>query len=556
LIMISKSALPDSGMALMESIHKLSDAGVSLIQVRTREPLRAAVVLRRNLIASETPYSEWDVTNGFRRFTTENLVEHKMPGGNEDFMTALVEPINQIRNASSQVNTRSDVVHYYVYVDPQPYIADNPVILQYIQQYAAILPTTNVCMIFITSDANIQGVPPGSIVAADMTTPSAEELLRVLRRVIKGSANVFTDGVELDEEDMQRLANLGLGLSQYEFETSAATCIIEASANRETLLTMARMTEGISKGKTAIVRQSEILDLSQPEDISNVGGMGRLKDWLKARKNCFSEEAIQFGIESPKGAVLVGVPGTGKSLVAKVTASEFGVPLVKLDFGRVFSKFVGDSESRMRSALNMVESMAPVVLFADEIDKGLGGSGGSADSGVSSRVLGSFLTWLQECKKPVFTIVTANRVDGLPPELLRRGRFDGVFSVGMPNPDERLEVLTIHLRKRDRNIKKFNRDQLDEFVKASEGYVPAEIESAVKDGIIAAFNDESAKDLEMRHIIDALHEMVPMSKSHKEAIDRMVQWAKDNATPVSYPVGAADLPKPTILRRNALRSGS
>jgi hypothetical protein len=554
--MISKSALPDSGMALMESIHKLSDAGVSLIQVRTREPLRAAVVLRRNLIASETPYSEWDVTNGFRRFTTENLVEHKMPGGNEDFMTALVEPINQIRNASSQVNTRSDVVHYYVYVDPQPYIADNPVILQYIQQYAAILPTTNVCMIFITSDANIQGVPPGSIVAADMTTPSAEELLRVLRRVIKGSANVFTDGVELDEEDMQRLANLGLGLSQYEFETSAATCIIEASANRETLLTMARMTEGISKGKTAIVRQSEILDLSQPEDISNVGGMGRLKDWLKARKNCFSEEAIQFGIESPKGAVLVGVPGTGKSLVAKVTASEFGVPLVKLDFGRVFSKFVGDSESRMRSALNMVESMAPVVLFADEIDKGLGGSGGSADSGVSSRVLGSFLTWLQECKKPVFTIVTANRVDGLPPELLRRGRFDGVFSVGMPNPDERLEVLTIHLRKRDRNIKKFNRDQLDEFVKASEGYVPAEIESAVKDGIIAAFNDESAKDLEMRHIIDALHEMVPMSKSHKEAIDRMVQWAKDNATPVSYPVGAADLPKPTILRRNALRSGS
>jgi SpoVK/Ycf46/Vps4 family AAA+-type ATPase len=302
------------------------------------------------------------------------------------------------------------------------------------------------------------------------------------------------------------------------------------------------------------VRQSEILDLSHPEDISNVGGMGRLKEWLLARKDCFSEEAQAFGVESPKGAVLVGVPGTGKSLVAKVISSIFGVPLVKLDFGRVFSKFVGDSESRVRAALKMVESMAPVVLFVDEVDKGLGGSGGSADSGVSSRVLGSFLTWLQECKAPVFTVVTANRVDGLPPELLRRGRFDGVFSVGLPNSEERLEVLAIHLRKRERDISKFKKIDLDMFVGASENYVPAEIESAVKDGLIAAFNDPSAKDLEMRHIVAALKDMVPMSKSHKAAIDAMVAWAANNATPVSHPVGEANTAKPTILRRNALRS--
>jgi SpoVK/Ycf46/Vps4 family AAA+-type ATPase len=205
-----------------------------------------------------------------------------------------------------------------------------------------------------------------------------------------------------------------------------------------------------------------------------------------------------------------------------------------LDFGRVFSKYVGDSESRVRSALKMIEQMAPCVLFADEIDKGLGGSGGGGDSGTSSRVLGSYLTWLQECKAPVFNVVTANRVQGLPPELFRRGRFDKIFSVTMPNPKGREEVLRIHLRKRGRDLDNFEREDIQAFLDASEGYVPAEIEAAVKDAITESFADVAAEDLEMRHLIAAIKDMIPLSKSHASAMEEIKRWAEANATPVEY----------------------
>ena len=185
-----------------------------------------------------------------------------------------------------------------------------------------------------------------------------------------------------------------------------------------------------------------------------------------------------------------------------------------------------------RAALQMAEDMAPVLLFADELDKGLGGAGGGGgDNGTSSRVLGTFLTWLQECKSPVFVMATANRVDGLPPELLRRGRFDQIFSIGLPSDVERLEVLNIHLRKRGKTLE-FSKEEIFQFTTASRDYVPAEIESAVKDALILAFN--AKEELGMSHVLDSLKDMVPMSKSNAASIARMVEWAKDNATPVNY----------------------
>ena len=188
----------------------------------------------------------------------------------------------------------------------------------------------------------------------------------------------------------------------------------------------------------------------------------------------------------------------------------------------------------MRQALRQVEDMAPVVLLADEVDKGLGGIGGGGDSGVSSRVLGSFLTWLQDCKKPVFTIVTANNVTGLPPELMRRGRFDAIFSTSLPTYKERYDVLRIHLALRGRDIEDFDKDDVDTLVKRLDGYVPAEIESAVKDAIVDAFAGE--EDLTIAHIESAVKAMVPLSKAFEQQITAMNEWAKNNATPA----GATD----------------
>lgn len=226
------------------------------------------------------------------------------------------------------------------------------------------------------------------------------------------------------------------------------------------------------------------------------------------------------------------VHNTGKSLAAKAVASEFGVPLIRLDFGRVFNSLVGSSEERMRRALRMVESMAPVVLLCDEIDKGLGGiNGGGGDAGTSSRVLGSFLTWLQENKTPVFTMVTANNITGLPPELLRRGRLDGIFSTGLPNDGEKLEVLNIHLAKRGYNPKDFPLVKRKKLVKFAKGYVPAEIEAAVKDGLVDAF--AAGEKFTIDHIGTALSRMIPLSHSYAVEIQKMTLWMKQNTISAS-----------------------
>lgn len=558
--MIASTSADNSELALMREINKLSDAGGSVIQITTREPIRAAIALRKHLIASEVPYKEWDVSNGWRVFTKENYTDYKVKGQNEDFATALNYPLEQLRSATSVVTMETDKVFYFAYLNPNPYIDRNPLAIELIQQYANLLPTTNVCLLFITTESTLPGVPVGTVLTCSMQTPSAAELETRVRAIVKESADGeegkrnFPQGIKVLDSDYKRIAQMGLGLSLFEFETYVAISVIDAGLSKERAITTDRVLAGVAEGKTSVVRQSEILELTTPEDISNVGGMHKLKRWVAARSECYSEDAIEFGVEPPKGMVLVGVPGTGKSLVAKVCASVLEIPLVRFDIARVFSKYVGDSESRVRDALKMIESMAPVVLFVDEIDKGLGGAGNGGDGGTSSRVLGTFLTWLQECSKPVFTVVTANRVNGLPPELLRRGRFDQIWSVSMPNEDARREVLAIHLRKRGRSIEDFDENEIQSFIAASNDYVSAEIEAAVKGGIIGAFHDKTAQKLEMRHLLKELKEIIPMSRSHAAAIAQITEWAATNAISVDGPEESVGLPPPARTAR-AIRVG-
>lgn len=539
--MIETSHPADSEFALMNELHKMADAGCAVIQVRTREPIRAVTTLRKHLINSDTPYQEWDVVNGNRTFTKENYADHQIKGDDMDFIQALRRPLENLRDGGSALRANASKVHYYVYVDSHYFVRGNPFAIELIQQYAAMLPSTNVCILFVTNEEPLPDVPMGTVMVTDFNTPTVGELEENLVKLIEASLNngtdtqesSFPDGSDMTEEDFKQVAQMGLGMTSFEFETYAALALIDAETRREKSVKVEFMLKGIAEGKTAVVRQSEILELSPSAAIEDVGGMERLKDWVSQRKGAFSEEAQEFGVEAPKGIALVGVPGTGKSLVAKAIASVFGIPLVRLDFGRVFSKYVGDSESRVRAALKMVESMSPCVLFVDEIDKGLGGASGGGDSGTSSRVLGSFLTWLQENQKPVFTVVTANRTQGLPPELLRRGRFDGIFSVSMPGAYARREVLGIHLRKRGRSIDDFDPNELAIFDQRSDGYVPAEIEAALKDAITVAYS-EPEKELKMSHIIAALEDMVPMSKANAAAIASIVEWANNNATPCEY----------------------
>lgn len=523
--------------AMLTSLYSLSGAGASVIQIRTREPLRAALALRKSILATKgNEHTEWDIINGTRTFTLHNYDNHARGEGKaEDLHTALTDILTNVRNPSSAYAT-AESTHYHVFIDPHPYLAGNPMIGELVLQLANILPTSGATIVFVTDHEAITNVPQGTILTIDLDTPTVEELASSLKlfieRTIENNRTELRDASPLSDEEATQLGQIGRGMSLFEFETHAAVAVLAGIQAGEPDISIERLRDGLTAGKTEVVRQSEILELTQPGPIEDVGGMDNLKLWLEKRKNSYSDEAREFGIEAPKGFALVGVPGTGKSLVAKAVSSIFGIPMVRLDFSRVFSKFVGDSEARVRAALKMVESMAPCVLFVDEIDKGLGGADGSGgDSGTSSRVLGSFLTWLQDHKHPIFTLVTANRTNGLPPELLRRGRFAQVFSVGLPDEVDRLAVLYIHLRKRGRTMK-FTYDEETQFAAASSGFVPAEIEAAVQDAIIEAFHEE-AEELDMTHIIKALGEIVPMSVSNKERIEAIVAWASKNASPVA-----------------------
>lgn len=512
------------------------DSGAGVIQVRTSEPIRAAMTLRRHVLTEECIYREWDVVNGFRSFTLENMGNVAAEGGdgNVDFGGAFQLPLQTFRE---QHGDFTGAVRYFVFMHPQVFMENNPFVSALLYQYIELLPSSNICVVLITPDAPLANTDL-HIFSMHFEAPGFSELRESLHMVFDSVREDFEKGVPNDEEELTRICHVGSGMTKTAFEAYAALALVEAGREGKNEITTEEILSGVTMGKTDIVNSNDILELYPTGNIDNVGGMENLKDWIRKRSRCYSDEAREYGIEPPKGMVFVGPPGTGKSLAAKAVSGVLGVPLVRLDFGRVFNSFIGASEQRMRTALRMVESMSPCVLFCDEIDKGLGGIGaGSGDGGTSSRVLGSFLTWLNDCQYPVFTMVTANNIDALPPELMRRGRFDAIFSTSLPTPRERREVLRIHLALRNRDIEDYREADIQKVIDASNRYVPAEIESAVKDALIDAF--DANEDFGMEHVYKALVRMVPLSKSFEAQINRMNEWAVNNATPASASEEAA-----------------
>ena len=279
--------------------------------------------------------------------------------------------------------------------------------------------------------------------------------------------------------------------------------------------------------KQQIIRKSGLLEYYATEEtFDTVGGLAQVKDWLAKRASALSDAARDFGLPAPKGMLLLGVQGCGKSLCAKAVSNAWQVPLLRFDIGRVFGSLVGSSEENVRRAIAVAESVAPAVLWVDEIDKAFAGSQWSAlaDGGTTARVFGTFLTWLSEKTVPVFVLATANDISQLPPELLRKGRLDEIFFVDLPDAAERLEILSIHLRKRNRDPAGFD---LDALTRASAGYSGAEIEEAVVSALFDAFH--ARQQLETGHILTALEQSVPLARTMSEQMDRLRQWAVGRA---------------------------
>jgi SpoVK/Ycf46/Vps4 family AAA+-type ATPase len=308
------------------------------------------------------------------------------------------------------------------------------------------------------------------------------------------------------------------GLTTIEAENAFALSVVQSKAIDPVI---------VAKEKAQAVKKNGLLELIETkETLDSIGGLDVLKEWLLKRRHAFSQRAIEYGLPTPKGLLILGIAGTGKSLTAKATAKVFGVPLLKLDAGRIFAGLVGQSESNLRAVIQTAEAIAPCCLWIDELEKGFAGSksSGATDGGTSARVFGSFISWMQEKSSPVFVVATANDVSQLPPEMLRKGRFDELFFVDLPNQAEREAIWEIQIGKHGRDPKDFDVVQLS---RATEGLTGSEIENVFIEALYAAF-DEANEPTDLT-IARVLTEFVPLSKLMAEQIAGLKNWAKGRA---------------------------
>lgn len=353
--------------------------------------------------------------------------------------------------------------------------------------------------------------------------------------------------INLTVEMRNRMIDAALGMTS--MEADLAFCL---AAVKDDLGENAPYT--VSSEKEQIIRKSGILDyFPKNENLKDVGGMEVLKDWLFKRQKAYEKKARDFGLQEPKGLLLLGVPGCGKSLTAKTIASFWNMPLLRLDIGKVFQGLVGSSEDNIRKAIATAEAVAPCVLWIDEIEKGLSGvqSSGATDGGVTSRIFSTILTWMQEKTSPVFVVATANNINLLPPELLRKGRFDEIFFVDLPNEEERKKIFEIHLAKKNQNSQSFPMEMLS---KKTEGFNGAEIEECIKEAMFAAYVETPENPiLKAIHIVDAINKTVPLSTTMKEQISALRQWASTRAKNASVEISVIQRKEmPVLLTRPEL----
>lgn len=308
----------------------------------------------------------------------------------------------------------------------------------------------------------------------------------------------------------------------------------------------------IAREKKRVIARERVLDWYDPlpGGLDAVGGLENLKAWLRTRQSAYTQKARDYGLPAPKGAMLVGVPGCGKSLTAKAIATAWGVPLLRLDLGALKSKFVGDSEANLRKAFRVIEAIGRCVVWLDEIEKALGGAvNGGADGGVSTDALGGILSWMQERQGEAFVIATANDVSALPPELLRKGRFDELWFVDLPNPVERHSIIIAALKAHGRDGTKFSLLRFREIVAMTEGFTGAEIAALIPDALYAAFADEAREPTEV-DLVDAARNIVPLSKTASEKIKALREWASTRARAATATFAETKTPPLTASGRN------
>ncbi|WP_017471412.1 AAA family ATPase [Amphibacillus jilinensis] len=382
-------------------------------------------------------------------------------------------------------------------------------------------------VIFISPSFPIPMELQKDIMIVDYGLPTYIEIKKVLHQMIQMNKGNDRITVDLDQADEEKLVKAALGLTMQEAENAFALSMV--TDGRLDINSV----DHVLEEKQQIIQKNGLLEYIPHEpSMKDVGGLENIKRWLSRRNNSWMESASEYGLPAPKGILLTGIPGCGKSLIAKAVSSLWKLPLLKLDIGKIYSGLVGSSEENMREAIHTAEAISPSILWIDELEKGLGGANGSGDSGTSSRIFGTLLTWMQEKTNPVFVVATANNIQSLPPELLRKGRFDEIFFVDLPTKREREAIFKIHLTKRLTSEKVSGDLTADDalfshFSSLSEGFIGAEIEQAIISGLFEAYAEQ--RHLRVADIEKAIEQTVPLSITQAEQIRSLREWANVRA---------------------------
>jgi hypothetical protein len=497
-------------------IETLIRARYPILYLISSEELRVQQLITGIAAKRQKKVYEWSYSTGIVPAGTSIQSQKNRNPATKEPLAALDHVIEQVEPA------------IFIFKDFHPFLSKtNFAVTRKLKEIALHLKNSYKTIVLVSPVLEIPTELEKEITVLNYPLPSRDDLAQLLEDIIADVRQLKQVKIELEDAGRERLLQAALGLTLGEAENVFAKIIV-----KEGRLSGDAVGEVFAE-KQQIIRKSGLLEYcATDENFANVGGMAVLKEWLAKRAVAFTTEARAFGLSAPKGILLLGVQGCGKSLCAKSVSNLWQLPLLRFDMGRMFGSFVGSSEENVRRAIAVAESVAPAILWVDEIDKAFAGSQGSgiSDGGTTARVFGTFLTWLSEKTAPVFVVATANDISQLPPELLRKGRLDEIFFVDLPSREERLEVFRIHLARRHRDPAQFDLAVLAE---AGLNFSGAEIEEAINSALYDAFY--AGGELTTGHILTALRQTVPLSRTMDEQIGNLRRWADGRARNASVP---------------------
>ena len=482
-------------MSFLNDFVLLLKARYPIIYISTEEEERIEYLIKYCAKKSvNRTYYSWDFINGYqgnpndRGFATQNPLE-------------ALDLIDKLT---------AETASLFVLKDYDNFLKDFSVVRK-LKNLSKVLKTQPKNIIIIAPEINIPDSLKEYVTVLEFPLPNYAEILEELTRLTSSIQQDIT------QETLFKIATACQGLSLERIRRVLSKIIAKYGEINSSSPAL------ILEEKQQIIQQTQLLDFClNDKSIADLGGLDNFKDWLKLRKTAFSQEAIQYGLPYPKGLLLVGVQGTGKSIAAKIIANEWDLPLLRLDFGRLFASLVGQSEQRVRKMIDIAEALAPCVLWVDEIDKAFAGATSSGDSGTTSRVLATFLTWLSEKTSPVFVAATANNIEYIPPEILRKGRFDEMFFLDLPTQEERTDIFSVHLKRhRPSSLENFQLPLLGKLTKEFSG---AEIEQVVIESMRLGFNEN--REFNNEDILFSIQNLVPLARTKSKEISALKAWSE------------------------------